>query len=356
MRVVRAFPARVVREDFAPRVVTPLSTTAESAADPVGPAIDPAAYEDSAAGLYVYRQQDGTPHTGVVCEVAVQAFADGRVRGHEAVDPLRVEALVRHQATGSGPPALVTLLHRESDAFTRIVDETTRGEPILDFASRDGLQQTVWRIADGRIAERLADELSTAEHHIADGHHRVAAALEQWRLAGKPADAGVLCVVHAMHDLRLSAFHRRATGPLDPYGLIGLLAAGFEVSEVPDPPTPRLGAFGVYVGRRWFDVSYTGPRDHGAAGLDVAVLETQVLQRLEHVASGTSYDVEIVASRTPLSELAERCDADGGALFRLAPPPLEALTSLADAGEVMPPKTTSFEPKPSAGIFLRPAS
>jgi uncharacterized protein (DUF1015 family) len=327
----------------------------EPGTDPVRVAIDPAAYDASAAALYVYRQRgDGGSHTGVVCEVAIEAFVDGRVRGHEAVDTRRVEALVRHHATTTAPPALVTLLHREGAAFTRTLDATVRTPPILDFAGPDGLQQTVWRVAEGPTMVRVTEELAAADHYIADGHHRVAAALEEWRLRGKPAEAGLLCVVHPMDDLRLSAFHRRVTGPLDTGELIGLLTAGFQLRAVTEPPAPTLGSFGLYVGQRWFDLRYEGSRGDGPASLDVAILQARVLGRLDRLTPGPSYTVEIAPTRTSIDELTQRCDADGGALFTLAPPPLEVLTRLADAGEVMPPKTTYFEPKPCAGIFLRP--
>jgi uncharacterized protein (DUF1015 family) len=110
----------------------------------------------------------------------------------------------------------------------------------------------------------------------------------------------------------------------------------------------------LYVGRSWYHLRHQGSRDAGTSGLDVAVLHAQVLERLSRLAPGPSYTVEIAPARTSVDDLTQRCDADGGALFTLAPPPLETLTSLADAGEVMPPKTTYFEPKPCAGIFLRP--
>ena len=87
--------------------------------------------------------------------------------------------------------------------------------------------------------------------------------------------------------------------------------------------------------------------DAAGAGLDVEVLRAQVLDHLPQL-------IEIAPARTPVDELTRRCDADGGVLFTLAPPPIETLTRLADADEVMPPKTTYFEPKPCAGIFLRP--
>jgi uncharacterized protein (DUF1015 family) len=149
--IVRPFPARVVHQDWARRAVTAMSDSLDETGDgPLRVAIDPAAYDESAAALYVYRQRrDGASHTGVVCEVAIQAFVDGRVRGHEAVHTRRVEALVRHYATTTAPPALVTLLHRAGPAFTRTLDATRRTPPILDFAGPDGLQQTVWPVAEG---------------------------------------------------------------------------------------------------------------------------------------------------------------------------------------------------------------
>jgi uncharacterized protein (DUF1015 family) len=354
VNVVRPFPARVVTQDWAPRVVTALSESHDpDETSPALPALgfESPAYHESAAALYVYRQhRQGLSATGLVCEIAVEAFADGRVRGHEAVHSQRVEALVRHHATTQPPPALVTLLHDPGPAFTQALDATCRAAPIIDFAGPGGFQQTVWRVTEARATTAVTDELAAAAHYIADGHHRVAAALEAWRLGGKPADAGLLCVVHPMDGIRLSAFHRRVTGPVDPAELLGVLAPDFQVRAVTEPPAPTPGAFGLYVGRSWFDVRYQGPRGGGPSGLDAAILQARVFDRLVGPA------VETAPARTPVDELSRRCDADEGALFTLAPPPLDALTGLADAGEVMPAKTTYFEPKPCAGIFLRPSA
>lgn len=354
MSIVRPFPARLVHPDHARHAVRALSESPGAAeAEPPGLAAEPAAYVAMAPALYVYRQcRDGAAHAGVVCDVAIRAFVDRQVRGHEAVHPGRVEGLVRHHAETAGPPALVTLLHRAGPAFTTMLDATCGTPPLLDFPGPDGLHQRVWRVADEPAAAEVAEELAAAELYIADGHHRVAAALEEWRLAGEPPDATLLCVVHPMDGLQLSAFHRRLTGPVDRSRLLELLAPEFELRPATEPPTPRHGWFGLYVDRGWFDVRHRGPRAGGRCGLDVTVLQEQLLDEL--VRPGSSYGVEIAAARTPVAELTARCDADGGALFTLAPPPLDVLTRLADGGEVMPPKTTYFEPKPCAGIFLRP--
>ena len=204
-----------------------------------------------------------------------------------------------------------------------------------------------------RDTSALTGELAAAAFYIADGHHRAEAALEEWRLAGKPADAGLLCVVHPMDGLKLSAFDRRVSGPVDASGLLELLGAEFQVREVTRAPARLTGSMGLYVGRRWFEVTYRGSRPDGVAGLDVAILQSRVLDRLVPARPGTFHTVETVPAAASVTELALRCDVDGGALFTLAPPQVEVLAEVADAGEVMPPKTTYFEPKPAAGIFLR---
>ena len=345
MRVVRPFPARVVRPEWAARLVSGLAELPEDTGTlPAVAPIDPSAYDESDAALYVYQQARGEfSCTGVVGDVEVRAFVAGQVRGHEAVQAQRVDSLVRHHETTDAPPALVALLHHAGPTYTRTVEEARSMPPILDFAGPGRLRQTVWRVPPGAATASLADELASTDHYIADGHHRVAAALAAWHCGGEAADAGVLCVIHPMDGLRLSAFHRRVMGPVDRAPLLDLLAPGFRVGAAATPPTPAPGSFGLYADGSWYDVT---PHVFGA-GLDVEVLQAQVLDHLDQA-------IEIAPARTPVDELTRRCDSDEGALFTLAPPPLDALTRLADAGEVMPPKTTYFEPKPCAGIFRRP--
>ena len=220
--------------------------------------------------------------------------------------------------------------------------------PILDFAGPRGLQQTVWRLAEGPTTATLVEELGAADFYIADGHHRVAARLEEWRLAGKPADAGLLGVVHRMDGLRLSAFHRRVSGSVDAQVLLGLLNPDFEVRAVAGQPTPEARLDRTVRRRPLVRRDVPGRPSGGRRGARRRHPPDRVLDRL----SGAG-PVETVPSGTSVVELTRRCDLDGGALFTLAPPEIEALSEVADAGEVMPPKTTYFEPKPAAGIFLR---
>ncbi len=351
---VRPFAAGVVRQERARRTVTAMSESQDdSGVDLYRVAVDPAAYADVPASLFVYRQTRGeTSYTGVVADVAVSAIADGQVRGHEAVHRLRVDALIWHHGRTNSPPALVKLLHRAGPAYARVVAAAQEAAPVLDFDGPLGFRQTLWRLPDGPDAAALASEMSAGRLYIADGHHRAAAAVEEWRSAGQH-DAGLLCVVYPTDGLTLSAFHRRISGPLDPGALLALFDDGFRVRRVAEPPTPRVGSMGLYVGSCWYDVDVTGPRPPGAAGLDVSILQTRVIEHLEPAPPGRVRTVDAVPAATSLDDLVARCDLEGGALVTLAPPPADAVLEVADAGEVMPPKATFFEPKPAAGMFLR---
>lgn len=351
MNVVRPFRSRLVHQDRAADVVTPMVDLLQAPLlDRSRQVVDAAAYDGATESMYVYRQQAADDiHVGVVVDVHPSAFDNGQVRGHESVRPDRVDALVRHFATIPARPELVALLHCAGPVFTRTVAETFRTPAVLRFAGPDGLEQTVWKVAEGATSAELSAELSAAVHYIADGHHRVAASLALWRSAGGPSDAGLPCVVYPMDGLRLSAFHRRVPGPVDRHRLLALLAARFDVREASGPVVTPEG-FGVYAGRRWCRATLVGDRPEGAAGLNIALLHDLVLRPLLGGRRSTGSADPV---RAPLSELISVCDADGGALFTLSPPALDVLTGIADRGEVMPPKTTYFEPKPHAGIFLR---
>ena len=295
-------------------------------------------------------------HTGVVCEVAMPGLrgrAGARARG--GAGPAG-RGLVRHHATsdrpagprGAAPPRRPGV---HADARRDLPDAA---DPRLRRPS--GLQQTVWRVAEGPATAAWPTELAAADHYIADGHHRVAAALEEWRLGrqargrrpalrrppdGRPATVGI---------------PPAGDGPVDPGGPHRPAGPWFRVRAAsgrlrhrrPDRSGCTSGAAGSTSGVR------EAPRRRPCGPRRRASSRSGSSNRLTADSGPARLTVEIAPARTSVDELTRRCDADGGALFTLAPPPLEALTRLADAGEVMPPKTTYFEPKPCAGIFLRP--
>jgi uncharacterized protein (DUF1015 family) len=357
MSVVRPFRARVVRQTYAEKTVTQMLDALPAAErpsrdehrDPLP--IDPAAYDESPMALFAYRLRRGDEqHVGVVGEVRADAFLDGRVRGHEAVQPERVDALVDLYTSGAVRSELVALLHRPGPEFTAAMAETLGSQPLIQFTGPDAWEQTVWRVS-AAMTEQLTEELGRRVHYIADGHHRVAASVAVWKRDGQPSTSGVMCVMYPLDGLRLLSFHRRLSGPVRADELLALVFETFEVREI-DPLDEATGSFGLYVDGRWHDATYKGARPPGAAGLDLAILNDRVLEPIARATNGGSR-VEIASAHSSREELTKACDQDGGAFFALRPPTLDQLTDVADRGEVMPPKTTYFDPKPYAGIFLR---
>ena len=349
--VVRPFEARVVRQEWAAQAVTPM-VDALGTGRPPAP-VPATAYEHSPRAFYVYRMRRGSDdHVGVVADVRLDAFAGGGIRGHESVEPQRVDALVRYYADLPTRSEPVALLHAHRPATTSRVEDICRGRPLLHFPGPDGLEHTVWRVTGDEETADLAAAWASGVHYIADGHHRVAARLRAWessRPAGRRRGA-----VHALRDGR--AHHvgvpparlrpgrrrraaRRRGRPLRRCGGcprptqasgIGHVRRGVLVRPGPDrtpaprerpgwtPPSCRTDSSAP----RWASPGRAHPR------------------------------LEVLPDHVPLEQPTARCDEDGGALFVLRPPSLDRLTGIADLGEQMPPKTTYFAPKPSAGIFL----
>jgi uncharacterized protein (DUF1015 family) len=394
MSTLDPFPARIVRAEWAAHVVSPMhdalsreeratiladrpyswlhvSRTPDDAMD--GQEVAPEALDEANAAalerlldaglfeefpepaLYVYRlRSDDHEQTGIVGEVPPQAFIDGRVLGHEGVQPERVDALGLHLARLGARSTLVALMFRADDDIRKIVEATTEGTPLRRFGT-DDLEQTVWRIEDAESIERIRERLDHQPLYITDGHHRAMASVELWEAAGRPEGAGVPAVLFPEDALRMLAFHRRVVGPL-PMSVDELLSRVRErvtVEEGRTQPVER-GVFGLYVGRRWYRL--VPRRDDAAAGvesLDVSRLHREVLEPIFGFGEAGDPGLEFVSDAVPLEELTRRVDEDGGAAFTLMPPTFDQFVDVADRHEQMPAKATYFDPKPQSGLFLR---
>ena len=343
--VVRPFAGWLVRAEAAADEVDAMSEVAAIRSAPR--AVRPDAYEPMPAALYVYRQS--TPlgeHIGIVCDIAPEAFLDGRVRGHESVQPDRVDGLARYLATAPQRVELVSTLHRAGPVVRGALARASGLPPAREVAGPDGHRHTVWRIPEGPQTDELCRELGSTTHYIADGHHRVAASLDVWARSGYAAGRGLLCVTYPLHGLQLASFDRRVVGPIDSASVRGLFEAHFDVRPVAGVRQASASEIAVYLDRHWYAATWCGERPPGSAGLDVSLLHDRVLDRMP---AGTRVEL----TRAPIDASLAACHADGGALFALPAPGLETLLSIADAGEVVPAKSTFFSPKPGSGIFLR---
>jgi uncharacterized protein (DUF1015 family) len=389
--VVRPFPGLVVRQDWAQRVVSSMHDALEPEERAAIRAENPDSYlhvtlrtddpdatggpDDVAAearaalsrlleadafrsfpepGCFAYRlAAAGHVQTGVVAEVPVAAFESGDVRGHEDVDPARVEALRLHF---EGVPARsdpVAIMYRPTSEIAAAMKAVVDDDPVVRIGSPDDLEQTVWRLAEDEGLRTIAAGLAEQILYVADGHHRVAASIEAWKRAGAPREAGILCALFPTDELRVIAFHRLVQGPIDGRALRRALDEAFVLEDI-GRPDPASGSIDVYLEGGWFRAMPRDPfRPTGAAGLDVARLQDAVLGPMLGVQASGDPRLEFASGLVPPDELARRCDESGGALFLLHPPSLDELMEVADRGDTVVPKSTYFHPKPRSGVFLR---
>jgi len=304
--------------------------------------------------LFVYRLRAGDHvQTGIVGEVPPIAFTDGRVLGHEGVQPERVDALGLHLSRLGARSTLVALMFRADDDVRKLVEAVTEATPLRRFGSSD-LEQTVWRVDDSEQVTRLRERLDDLRLYITDGHHRATASVELWEQAGRPDGTGIPAVLFPDEELRMLAFHRRIVGPLafSADELLARLRERVTIERVDSQPQER-GAFGLYVAERWFRLVPTSKVGAGVASLDVSRLHDEVLEPVFGFGDAGDPGLEFVSDAVTTEELMRRVDEDGGAAFTLTPPTFDQFVDVADRGEHMPAKATYFDPKPQSGLFLR---
>ncbi|MFN0030125.1 MAG: DUF1015 family protein [Acidimicrobiales bacterium] len=310
-------------------------------------------YRSMPAGLFLYRLSNGDhTQTAVIGDLAVRGVAQGRVRAHERTRVTKEAELARHLAhlrMHSSPVGLGYRAHR-------VVDDTVAAlaaaPPDLNFVSVDGLTQQIWAIHEAGAVDALQRALGEVHTtYIIDGHHRVAAAA---RLDG---EGHFLAALIPDHELRLLPYHRLVAGPLpgDLEGRLAGLADRYDV-QPGEPTAPSAEPDGrldfvLYHGGRWLRLHRRQP----AAGLmGATVADEELLSHLFDIGDPRRDPrlSHLPGNRAPqeLAELAE--DAGRGALVLLAAPSLHDVFDYADAGRVMPPKSTWFEPKLRSGVFV----
>ena len=311
------------------------------------------------AALYAYRlTYAGHSQLGVVGALAVDAFHDGRVLTHENVRPNRANLLSGHLQQVGATSSPIALTRRPDPAVAAVLTVATEREPQVHHIVEEVLHE-VWVLDEHEsiaVAELLADE----PVYVTDGHHRSAAALAGSMERDEPAFQRTLAVLFPSDALRVEAFHRRIPDTLgrDPHALEALLADAGDLTEVGTleearPQQPR--EVGVYHQGNWWKLVLPEPKTDSPVGLlDVELLRTNVIRDLLGIDelqpdSGADY----VPAPNGIDEVVRRCDEDGRIGFVMYATSIEELMGVADAGELMPPKSSYVAPKPRSGIFLR---
>jgi uncharacterized protein (DUF1015 family) len=318
--------------------------------------------------LYLYRQvMAGRAQVGVAGCVHVEDYAGGVIRTHETTRPDKEDDRTRHILAVGAHAEPVLLAYRGRAELDRLVESDMAGSPLHDFTTEDGVRHTVWLLTGVARYASAFGSVSTA--YVADGHHRSAGAWRaaQERRAGNPHPPGdeehdwFPAVLFPAAQLLILAYNRviEHLGGLSARDVLGKLAAIGRLSAADGAAPPRPGSFGVYLGRRWHLLELPEAsidRRDPIRSLDVSLLQDRVLGPVLGIGDQrTDPRIDFVGGVGGSRELAARVDAGAAALaFSLCPPTVEQLMAVSDAGHLMPPKSTWFEPKLLSGLFVHP--
>ncbi len=318
--------------------------------------------------LYAYRlRMDGREQTGVAGVYSLDEYDSDVIRKHERTRPDKEDDRTRHMMALGAQTGPVFLTYRDRPEIDAIVEETKRTPPLFDFTAPDGVAHTVWRIGMP-AAGRLAGEFRPAPLlYIADGHHRAAsAARARKELAAKnPKHTGeeaynfFLAVAFPAGQVRILPYNRvvKDLNGRTPGQFLTTLKEKFSVSEDAPARPARKGDLGVYVAGRWYGLRIPpgGVATGGAiASLDAALLQEKILEPVLGIKDiRTDKRIEFVGGIRGTAELERLVDSGRfAAAFSLYPVSLDDLMAVSDANQIMPPKSTWFEPKLRDGLLI----
>lgn len=343
---------------------------------------DPAVYAKSAENLqkmldegiliredkpcyYAYRLiMDGHSQVGLVAAASVADYDINRIRKHEFTRPAKEDDRVRQIEALNTQTGPVLLAYKSQADMDAILEETTKQEPLVDETADDGVQHTFWVINDDATIEAISKGFDAMDAiYIADGHHRSASAsriAKSHANAEKPGEQNsdyFLSVIYPHNQMNIFDYNRviKDLNGLNKDDLLEKIAASFTVAEASEAVRPsKPTEFGMYLDGQWYRLNINADLvpDDPVESLDVSLLANNVIDPLLGISDQrTDTRIDFVGGIRGLGELERRVDSGEMAIaFSFYATSMEALMAVADAGEVMPPKSTWFEPKLADGL------
>jgi len=324
--------------------------------------------QDDTPCYYVYRLVMGKHvQTGIAAAASVAAYDEGRIKKHEFTRPAKEDDRVRQIEALSAQTGPVFLVYRANAVVDGILANVTEGAPDMDVTADSGVRHTLWVIRDaGQIAAISVAFEAMDALYIADGHHRSAAAsrIAACSKASNPGHTGdeaynyFLSVIFP-HDQMCILDYNRVIHDLNGMhsgDFLARIAESFDIELSATPVHPQqAGEFGMYLGGSWYALSIHDEliaHDDPVARLDVSLLQENLLAPLLDIGDPrTDERIDFIGGIRGLDGLEKRVDSGEMAVaFSVFPTSMEALMSVADSGEVMPPKSTWFEPKLADGV------
>lgn len=321
---------------------------------------------DPDEALYVY-QLAGPEHTqtGVVGCLSLDEYESGIIKKHENVRPEKVQERAGHILAVRAQTGLIFMAFRGTDALRGLIAHAVEGEPIYDFTGDDLIRQRFWKITD--TAKWVAAFADVPSFYIADGHHRTEAASraretlrsENAEHTGSEEYNYVMAGVFPAEELRILPYNRVVCGlnSLTTDEFLGRLREKFVVTETGEKEPSERGEFCMYHDRRWYklrsDIEDLRERD-AAERLDATILQRFVLEPILGIKDDTTDErLVFVGGARGTDELERLVDNEEEAVaFSLFPTSIEDMLEVSDRGEIMPPKSTWFDPKLKDGLLV----
>jgi len=326
-------------------------------------------FRENTPCLYVYQQRMGDHvQAGLVGLCSVEEYETGQIKRHEFTRKDKEDDRTRHVTEQAANAEPVFLTYKAVPYIDHIVNDIRKQLPVYDIVTPDGIGHTVWVVSGETVVYELVHLFNGVEAlYIADGHHRTAAAIRygQARRAAEGPGSGeepfesFMAVVFPHDQLKIMDYNRvvKDLNGLSQEAFLAKVREKFEVAgsahRAPQAPT----TFGMYLGGTWYELKAkpgSFPASDPVRGLDVSILQENLLGPILGIDDPrTNTRIDFVGGIRGMDELERRVKEGYAVAFAVYPTSLTQLMSVADAGEVMPPKSTWFEPKLRSGLLVR---
>jgi len=323
--------------------------------------------------LYIYRQiMDGREQYGIVGCVSVKDYDSNVIKKHENTRPAKEQDRIKHVDITNANAGPIFLTYKARKSINSLVTEAVKSVPMYDFTASDGIGHTVWIIEEEEISEKIIKEFSELDfRYVADGHHRSASAAKvaNKRKEVNPGHTGeeeynfFLAVLFPDEQLQILDYNRVAKhlNNHTEEELFQTLEKTFSIeNKGAEPYKPqKKGEIGMYLDNAWYGLTIKpqvahADRNDPVKSLDISVLQDNVLGPFFGIDDPrTSVDIDFIGGIRGLGELVRLVDSEKFKVaFAMYPVSIQELMNIADAGKVMPPKSTWFEPKLRSGLLV----
>ena len=328
--------------------------------------------QDEKPCFYIYKQiMNGQSQTGLVGCASIDDYMNNIIKKHEFTRADKEADRIRHVDYCDANTGPIFLTYRENEEISAIIESWKENhQPVYDFITDDGISNTVWVVDCDEANEKLSKAFEGIDYlYIADGHHRCASAVRVGEMRRKqyPDFNGneefnfFLAVAFPKNELRIMDYNRvmKDLGGKNEEEFIEAMSERFTVEAFDGEGAYRPEArhtFGMYLGKKWYKVTAkdgTFDENDPVDSLDVSILQNNCITPIFDITDPrTDKRIDFVGGIRGLGELERRCENDMVIAFSMYPTSLSELMAIADAGKVMPPKSTWFEPKLLSGLFI----